>query len=81
MTKVSNQNQKSNLEIFYQGFNGFQSLWVEPGYVILKMPSSNYVADAMVKANKRISDLMLPLQVERPYQLSKTFIVKEIANA
>lgn len=92
--KVQNQIQKSKQQIersrqaiassrelldkFRKGFRGFESMHLGENFIVYKMPTPNLVKSAMEKAQQRISENNLPLQVTGGNHGLKHFIVKTI---
>jgi hypothetical protein len=75
--KVQQTNQKSNLEIFYQGWPHFTGLRIDGNTAIFSLPNPKRADDAYGEANKRINALCLPLTAKRTGVMSNTFIVTE----
>lgn len=77
MTNLIISNEKSNLQKFYEGWPHFQSLNVCVNFIVFKVPHFKQVADCIKKAEQRIAEKKLPLEVVSGGRNFNTFIVKE----
>lgn len=68
--------QKTNLEMFYQGWPHFKSMNMGDNFIVFKV-DERFVDRCIEKAKQRIAELKLPLAVIGTGAYSNTFIVKE----
>lgn len=76
-SKLNNQNEKTSLEKFYQGWPHFKSINVHEDMAVFTLPTPKLAENSYLKAQERINDLCLPLRAERTGLLSNTFLVRE----
>ena len=79
MTKVTESNQKTNLEKFHMGFRSFVSMYASEHCIVFTCRSPALVKECAKDAEKRIAELQLPLTVVPSKYPLNDFTVKEVA--
>lgn len=74
---IVTKNEKSNLQRFYEGWPHFSTIYVKDGYAEFGVATPSRAAGCIEKAQQRIAELKLPLEVKAAAKLSNTFMVKE----
>lgn len=74
--RIAHKLEKTEFQKFYQGFQHFWQIDVQPDYILFFLPSCNLVRGAMLEAEKRIDEMGLDLVVEETSHFAKTFIVR-----